>query len=383
MVLEFPWTRILGAARVSVEVADEFVAMGHSVEKFDLFDAFPRRNKLSIYFETSRFPRRAIDYVRANAHRFDIIQAELGNLPVSKEQLGFKGLLVARSNGLQHFYSAYTQAEGERKRKLGIREGTFVGNTLRALNAHMEQEVSMVDKSMKAADAIVLINDDERRYVAETLGHGSKAVLFHNGLSNLRFAEFAAHHVDARQRLAQQAVVFIGYWSERKGAQDFPNLVRQVRQARPQAKFVFLGTGIDQSQLRELFAPEDREAISGTHKFASSELPELLRQATIGILPSYIEGFGIGVLEALAAGVPTIAYDVPGPREMLKQFDVPMMTPVGDVAAAAGRLVSLLSLSVEEYAALSTRAIAIASNFRWEDIAARMMAHYQAIMPKS
>src|SRR5579871_5006634 len=178
MVLEFPWTRILGAARVSVEVADEFVAMGHSVEKFDLFDAFPRRNKLSIYFETSRFPRRAIDYVRANAHRFDIIQAELGNLPVSKEQLGFKGLLVARSNGLQHFYSAYTQAEGERKRKLGIREGTFVGNTLRALNAHMEQEVSMVDKSMKAADAIVLINDDERRYVAETLGHGSKAVLF-------------------------------------------------------------------------------------------------------------------------------------------------------------------------------------------------------------
>jgi glycosyltransferase involved in cell wall biosynthesis len=97
------------------------------------------------------------------------------------------------------------------------------------------------------------------------------------------------------------------------------------------------------------------------------------------LLPSYIEGFGMGVLEQLAAGIPTVAYDVPGPREMLRLFATLMMTPRGDVAAASRRLIELLNSSEDQYARLSRESRQIASRFRWREIAAEMLQIYSRL----
>jgi glycosyltransferase involved in cell wall biosynthesis len=380
IVLHMPWSRDMGGPRVSVEMADEWIRMGHTVDKFDLYDAFPRWNRLLPIFNMAFFPGRAIAHVRRHGHKYDVIQADQGNLPIGKGKMNYRGLLVARSNGLAHFYEEFNAKEARRKRRQGIREGSFAGNLLRALAARMAQVVRNTERSFDAADVIVLINEDERRYVAETLGHRDKAMLFHNGLSEERLAEFAAHRTVPAQRLAAQQIAFIGGWSDRKGAQDFPNLVRTVRAARPQTRFLLLGTGADQESLRARFEPQDREAVQVIASYRSAELPGLLAEASVGFLPSYIEGFGLGVLEALAAGIPTLAYDVPGPREMLRHFTPPLLTPPGDVEAAARRLVALLDLSEADYAALSARSVEVAGLFRWREIACRMLAHYQALI---
>jgi glycosyltransferase involved in cell wall biosynthesis len=380
IILHMPWTRDMGGPRVSVEMADEFVKLGHHVDKFDLHDAFPRWNRLLPIFYMAFFHGRAIDYVRRNGHKYDIIQAEQGNLPLFKGKLNYEGLLVARSNGLAHFYEAFMAGEARRKRQEGIREGSLAGNLLRRLAARMAQVVRNAERSFDAADVIVMINQDELNYVAETLGHRDKAVLFHNGLSEARFAEFAACRTEPAQRLAGQQIAFVGSWGDRKGAQDFPRLVRGVRAARPQASFLLLGTGADQVALRAHFAPQDRDAVQVVPVYRSAELPGLLAGATVGFLPSYIEGFGLGVLESLAAGIPSLAYDVPGPREMLRHFTPPLLTPPGDVEAAAARLIALLDLPPDEYAALSARSIEVAGLFHWQDIACRMLTHYQEKM---
>ena len=71
MVLHMPWRRELGAARVSMELAEELVKRGHIVEKYDLRDAFPRTNRVSAFFEQAWFPRRAAAFVQKNAHKYD------------------------------------------------------------------------------------------------------------------------------------------------------------------------------------------------------------------------------------------------------------------------------------------------------------------------
>ncbi|MFM6472484.1 MAG: glycosyltransferase family 4 protein, partial [Dolichospermum sp.] len=105
-----------------------------------------------------------------------------------------------------------------------------------------------------------------------------------------------------------------------------------VKKQVPNAKFLFLGTGVSlQKVLQDLNLPAC-DWINIIPQYNSEELPMLLSGATVGAFPSYIEGFGFAVLEKLASGLPTIAYDVPGPREILKLLDGSLLTPVGDVS---------------------------------------------------
>src|SRR5262245_12416567 len=92
-ITDLPWDPRLGAARVLIELADEWRQTGQTVEKFCLTDAFPKptgRPALSAFRQTL-FPDRAAAYVRRNADRFDLIDCLIGTLPFSKAALKFHG----------------------------------------------------------------------------------------------------------------------------------------------------------------------------------------------------------------------------------------------------------------------------------------------------
>ena len=110
----------------------------------------------------------------------------------------------------------------------------------------------------------------------------------------------------------------------------------------PNAKFRLIGTaGLFQSEAEVLahFPSSLRPSIEVIPRFKPEDLPALLESCSAGVFPSYIEGFGFGVLEMLAAGLPVIAYDAPGPPDMLPRE---YLTPRGDVAATSKSLVDLL-----------------------------------------
>jgi glycosyltransferase involved in cell wall biosynthesis len=80
------------------------------------------------------------------------------------------------------------------------------------------------------------------------------------------------------------------------------------------------------------------------------------------MFPSYMEGFGLGVLEKLASGIPVIAYDVPGPRDVLTHT---MMVPVGDWRLMAERLREVLCGDDESYMERVATARNIAARYAW------------------
>jgi glycosyltransferase involved in cell wall biosynthesis len=371
MVLHMPWDRNLGGPRVQIDLADEFRSSGHIVEKFDILDAFRnRRGKLTRLLTPRAFAVRARDYVRRNADRFDVVDAHHGNLPYSKRELDFSGLLVARTAG---FFPFYRDFERYAKMRWPDRaRGKLLARPLRAWEGF--RIAPTYRRSLQTADLVFLQNAEEYQYVSDVWNLGRKCVVLPGGLSDERAEALAAARRGTR---AAPEVAFAGYWSLRKGSADWAAIIGRTRAQLPATRFSFLGTAFTAEHVFHDLGLNSREGVRVIPSYDSSELPAHLSAGTVGAFPSYIEGFPTGVLEMLAAGLPTVAYDVPGPREMLKRLDSSLLVPAGEAVALADRVVELLNSSENELAELSRRCIAIAGQFRLRTIAAKTLDEYR------
>lgn len=94
------------------------------------------------------------------------------------------------------------------------------------------------------------------------------------------------------------------------------------------------------------------------------DVPDLLRAADIFVLPTWREGLPRSVIEAMAAGLPVIASDIPACRELVEPGVTGLLSPTRDPVALAG--------AISELAAASDRRTAMGSEAReravqWHD----------------
>ncbi len=377
-VCHLPWKRELGASRVQMELAEALAEHGCEVEHFsrdeafrsgrDRTDGLPQRTRQML---TGGFSSRARAFIEKHASRFDCIDAQHGIFFHPRGSLRFEGLLVARSVGLYPVYQQYEKHHGDTRGRVG-RATLYTWITRRTPGSRPHDYV----ESLRQADLVNVCNRDEVAFLQNDPAVRPKVVCHPFGLFKARCDRFRSAAAAAASRLDRPVVAFVGYWSTRKGARDWPRVVRRVRERIPRVRFLFLGTGAGPAQILPHFQPEDREALSIVSFFESDQLPGLLREATVGAFPSYIEGFGFGVLEMLASGLPTVSYDVPGPREMLRSLDERLLVESGNAAAFANRLVALLRADPDTYRSNSEDAIRVARRFNWERIAADTLKDY-------
>jgi len=69
-----------------------------------------------------------------------------------------------------------------------------------------------------------------------------------------------------------------------------------------------------------------------------SGMPHILRNCHIAVLPSYREGLPKSLLEAAAAGLPIVASDVPGCRDIARDGDNAILVPVKNAEKLAGAI---------------------------------------------
>jgi glycosyltransferase involved in cell wall biosynthesis len=374
-VVNVPWDPRLGAARVWIELTEEWCKAGHLVEKFCLTDAFPEPagSPAHAALRLLGFPQRAAKFIRENAERFDVIDALIGTLPFSKKSLGFRGLLVARSVGLYHLYEKFERMAAQRWTPPS--KGKFLGRPFYWFFNRRGRASS--DRSVFNCDLLNLPNSDELTCVRDELKLDKQAIVQPYGLRPERARALSEAAAPAETRAQKKKIVFVGMWSPRKGAKDWGAIIREVRARVPGATFLFLGTMIaNESVWRDLGMASD-DSIEIVPQFDPDQLPQLVSDCTVGAFPSYVEGFGMAVVEQLAAGLPTVAYDAPGPRDILRGELAPLLVPAGDVARFSEVLSGVLTEDVEHYYQMSRQSLETAGKYSWPEIARDTAAEYR------
>jgi glycosyltransferase involved in cell wall biosynthesis len=370
MVLHLPLQRELGGARIQIELAEQLIQLGHDVDFFSREDLPQRGDTLPLASTVlPTFGRRAARALRNNLQSYDVVDALEGCLPSSKRDLSFERLLVTRSLGLIERYDDFRRRcasawPDERRGKFGTRG-------LRNWEAYRLNRDAAA--SLETADLVNVANEAEASLLN---ARGVRSVIaLPYGLTATRRAEFREA---ALQRPGARApvVAFVGYWQTRKGSRDWPTILRKVRAERPDARLLLAGTGQDERIVREAFAMEDQEHITVIPHFSSALLPLILSEADVGAFPSYVEGFGFAVIEKLAAGLPVVAYDTPGPRDILAGKHAGFLTEPGDVGDFARRVLDLLDLTDTDREDIQDAAMDVANEFDWRTIAEQTLEHY-------
>ena len=379
-IVNLPWDRRLGAARVWRELSDQWEKAGHKIDKYCLDDAFPKpTTSRTLYaWRQAIYPYRAAKFVRRNANKFDIIDCLIGTLPFSKQSLRFDGLLVGRSIGLYLDYDKFIRTS--RERWPDQPRGKLAGRILYGFTTWLLRRNA--DRALRYCDLVNVPNEEEKRSLEE---HSVRAptIALPYGLNDNERKVFANTARPVSERLARKEICFLGMWGLRKGSRDWPEMVRAILDSVPNARFAFLGTMTDEQTVLRDLGLSPRESIRCLTKYDPKDLPQLIAGGAVGLFPSYIEGFGISVIEQLAAGIPTIAYDVPGPRHIFKGAGRQFLVPAGDLKAMSDLALEILGMNENDYRALSIKCREIAAEFRWEQIAEDNIREYRAALKKA
>ncbi len=235
------------------------------------------------------------------------------------------------------------------------------------------------ERAVVQPDALVCVSASVAAEVAG--GWGRVATVIPNGVDAERF-EVAAEDRAGRGRWAERLgayVLALGGIEPRKGSLDLLEACARWRSDRPDLRLVVGGgeTLFDYRDYRARFDARAAElgiepVILGS--LTEAELPSLVAQASVVAMVSLKEGFGLAALEALAAGVPVVARDLPVLREVFG-------SAVGygtDPESFAARVLDVVASPPP-----STTGRTLARAFTWDTAARSHLDFYDSVVATS
>ena len=238
-------------------------------------------------------------------------------------------------------------------------------------------------RSVARADRVLADSESTRRDLERLLGVAADRVTVVGAGVEDRFRPI----VDARQRAAarermglpERFVLGLGTLEPRKNFVGLIQAFERCAVAVPELHLVIAG---GQGWLFEpiLAAAAGSPFAARIHLLGfvdDADLPALYGLAESFAFPSFYEGFGIPVLEAMACGTAVVTADNSSLPELAG--DVALMVPTGDTAALADALLRLaLDPGMRERCAL--RGPLQAARFGWPAAADRLVAVYRRLL---
>lgn len=134
-------------------------------------------------------------------------------------------------------------------------------------------------------------------------------------------------------------IIYAARHVEHKGVRDLPEIIATVEAVSPHVEWMILGDGPMTPYLKEQFS--QRPNIRFYNPPTNEEVVELMAQNDVYILPSYLDGLPVAMLEAMSAGcVPVLYRFNEGILDILKPEEG-FIVSMGDKAGFADKIIQL------------------------------------------
>lgn len=228
-----------------------------------------------------------------------------------------------------------------------------------------------IDRCIMGADALIAISQATKDDMVEYYGlDAGRITVIHHGYTPVAAGECVKSPVDGRY------ILFVG---KRGGYKNFDALLKAfaiIAEKDRDLKLVCTGRPFTSDEKRAISAAGVAGRVE-QHLFPTSQLGPLYAGALCYVFPSKLEGFGMPILEAFAAGTPVVLSDVSCLPEIAADAAL-YFNPddPADIADAVSRVI----YDPQERLRLIEAGVRRLSDFSWEKTAAMTAGVYDSVL---
>jgi phosphatidylinositol alpha-mannosyltransferase len=253
--------------------------------------------------------------------------------------------------------------------------GTF--HAYRESNLGYNYGKPILERCFKRLDGRIAVSEAARSYVSNY--YPGEYVIIPNGID---LNQFGSHVPSLPWRQDEQpTILFVGRLEPRKGFKYLLHAFPYVRRAIPNARLIVVGA----------YSREDKESyvmwvrqnnVRGVRfvgQVSEEDLPRYYRSCDVFCAPSTgFESFGIILLEAMASGVPIVASDITGYRQVLRHGEEGLLVEPENEQALAQALVVLLQ-DPHRRRQMGLRGRIRAAAYSWDKISRQVLHFYEEV----
>jgi phosphatidylinositol alpha-mannosyltransferase len=228
-------------------------------------------------------------------------------------------------------------------------------------------------------DGKIAVSEAARETVARYFG--GEFVIIPNGID---FERFGGDHVRPIERFAdgRPTILFVGRLEPRKGFRYLLRAFPYVKEEFPQARLVVVGA-YERDEVADHLLYVREHHLTGVKfvgRVSDEDLPRYYRTCDVFCAPSTgFESFGIVLLEAMAAGKPTVATNIPGYRDLLEDGKEGFLAERKSEKALAAALIRLLR-EPETRREMGAHGRVKAQNYSWKQVALQVLGYYEELL---
>jgi glycosyltransferase involved in cell wall biosynthesis len=139
-------------------------------------------------------------------------------------------------------------------------------------------------------------------------------------------------HRDARER-PPRTLLFVGQWLGMKGVAFLRDAFQQLARTYPDLRLICAGTLLSQEEVLASFDDDLRPRVTVLPRVDQPALADVYKEADIFVFPSSYDGFGLAIVEAMAARLPIVVTPVGVAADALQDGVSALFVPKRDAQA--------------------------------------------------
>ena len=252
---------------------------------------------------------------------------------------------------------------------------TVHGHDIKDLAAGKESWRRCVTQALKGATTVIAVSEELAQLVGQLGISRDKVRVIHNGVDGELFRPMGLREA----RKGPRRLLYVGRFDVAKGLNVLLAAAAKLRSGGRDLQLTFVGGSAATGTAEPFRAEAQRLGVADICNFVDevpgSELPAVMGEADLLVLPSFSEGLPLVLVEAMACGLPLVAKRCGGPVEVVEE-KVGRLVEVGDVDDLERGIAHVLD-HYESYDQDAIRRRAL-ERFDYRQIARRIHTLYEA-----